>query len=59
MAVRFKYQLRGKEADVEMEIISLNPVEFKILFHDGHPDGELTREEMVALCREAARKTRH
>jgi hypothetical protein len=54
--IRFRTVLRGQEVDVEMGIRSLSPVTFSVHFHGPvPPGGPLTRKELVALAREAAR----
>lgn len=54
--VRFKLELRGKCADVEMQILSMSPIQFKIVFYQGEPGTPLTRDEYVKLCRVASIK---
>lgn len=56
---RFKTQLRGKEVDVEMEIQSMDPPKFTIVFYGYSPEGILTRKEVSHLCREASKQGRH
>jgi hypothetical protein len=50
---RFWTEVRGVPSDVEMKITSWEPPTFTIKFHQGG-FSPLTREEIVALCREAA-----
>jgi hypothetical protein len=56
--VLFETVLRGKEVEVYMKIIRMTPtIQFEInLFGEGAlPQGDLTREEITSLCRQAAR----
>lgn len=51
---RFKTMLRGMPVDVEMEILSLDPISFTTKFHGEQPaGGELTRPELAYLARQA------
>lgn len=57
MSVRFKTTLRGKEVDVEMEMLRYPPnAEFTLMFYGDDDDQiTLTGEELSRLCREAAK----
>lgn len=51
--VRFTTKIRDEDYDVEMDLLSLSPVKFTIMFHGKRPEMPLARPEISKLCREA------
>jgi hypothetical protein len=58
---RFKTTLRGKEVDVEMEILSLPPapIRFSVVFFGEKFEPQPNRKELAFLCREAEKNARN